>query len=544
MNNINHTIIICSNAYPPNFIGGAEIIAHNQAKELKKKGHNVIVLAGDTYSNKRQYEVYTENFEGIDIYRIRLNSENFDNNFINFKNKEVEDVFLKIIDKYNPDVVHCHNIIGLSLGIIDIAKNIGIKTIVTLHDHWGYCYKNTILKSNGKLCDDFSKCYECKKYIMDNGNKIPIKARSDYFKFILDKVDVFISPSKYLADSYIKAGIPKEKMNVIWNGIDINRYINIEKKVSSKLRFTFVGHFGKHKGVITMLEALTYIKDIDKIQINLVGDGEEKNSYINFAKKNNILKNIKFWGKVPNSEINKVYEETDVYFIASIWPENQPVSITEAFICKIPVIASKLGGNIELIEDKKEGIFFEPGNAKDLAKKLEYFIENPELISKYGINAYKKMSEFSFESQVDKIIEKYEEETINTQRDEKLTIAFYGSNMLNIVVKRIYSDLQILKIEWINEWNFKDLDIIIVLDENNVEIEFIKKIMKYKNTLIVPEKNVALKDLMIEYNCGLYYIKQENIYKYLEYLIKNKREREILQCNAYNSIFNLNKLHK
>lgn len=418
-----HTIIICSNAYPPNFIGGAEIIAHNQAKELITKGHDVVVFAGDTYSKRKLYECYKESFEGITVYRIRLNAENFDNTFINFKNQQVEEAFLKVVNIYNPDVVHCHNIIGLSLGIIDIAKNMGLKTVVTLHDHWGYCYKNTILKDEEKLCDDFTKCEECMKYITGGGIQIPLKMRRDYYKYILNKVDVFISPSKYLADSYIKAGIPKEKMNVIWNGIDVEKYNKVVKKTSRKIRFTFVGYFGKHKGVITMLKALTHIKDKDCIEINLVGEGEEKVEYINFAKKHSIINNIRFWGKVPNSEIQNVYAETDVYFIASIWPENQPVSITEALISGIPVIASDLGGNTELIVDKKDGLFFEAGNVLDLAEKVEYFIENRSLIDEYGKNGKEKMSKFSFTSQVDKILGKYDEKAIDIESNENFKIA-------------------------------------------------------------------------------------------------------------------------
>lgn len=531
-----HNIIICSNAYPPNFIGGAEIIAHNQAKALIAKGHNVVVFAGDTYSNKKQYEVYRESFEGIEVYRISLNAENFDNNFVNFKNKQIEKAFLKIVDIYNPDVVHCHNIIGLSLGIIDIAKNIGLKTVITLHDHWGYCYKNTILKDEGKLCDDFTKCEECMKYITGGEVQIPMKFRKYYFKYILNKVDVFISPSKYLAESYIKGGIPKEKMNVIWNGIDVEKYKKVVKKPSKKIRFTFVGYFGKHKGVITMLKALTHVRNKDFIEINLVGEGEEKAEYIHFAKKHDIINNIRFWGKVPNSEIQNVYAETDVYFIASIWPENQPVSITEALICGIPVIASNLGGNTELIINKKDGLLFKAGDALDLAEKIDYFIENRNLIDEYGKNGKEKMDRFSFTSQVDKILEKYNEKSIVLKSNRHLKIAFLGKKISDNILNKINYDSEIFMLDWINEFNFDDLDVVIILPNNNTPLGLIKKLMSHKIVLIVHEIDSILKDLMIKANCGIYYVNEENIHKYLEYLIENTTDRKALSSNAYEYI--------
>ncbi len=539
MNRDKNTIIICSNSYPPKFVGGAEIIAHSQAKELKKSGYNVVVFAGDTYSDKKQYKLYKEEFEGIEVYRIKLESENFANEFINFNNKFVDEAFNKIVDRYNPSVVHCHNIIGLSLGIIDIAHNKKMKTIITLHDNWGYCYKNTILKNKESICKNFNNCEECMQYITGNNVKVPIRMRQDYFKHILSKVDIFISPSKYLADNYIKAGFPKDKMNVIWNGIDIEKYENIEKKSSSKLRFTFVGYLGKHKGVITMLEALTYIKNKDVIQINIVGDGEERQTYIDFAKENNIFSNIKFWGKVPNSEIQKVYEETDVYFIASIWPENQPVSITEAFACKIPVIASNLGGNIELIEENKDGLLFEAGNARDLADKIQYFIDNRNLITSYGENAYEKINKISLSAQVNKIINKYNEELRNFVESDKMKVGFYGSYDLSNVCTNIGTNIEVYMLDWINKWDLYKLDIVVILPDYKISSTIIKKLMENGIILIVPEENYELKNLIINGNCGLYYVRKENIYEYVKYLQLNKQEKNVLSTNSKRYVSNL-----
>ncbi len=125
-------IIFCCNVYPPNFIGGAELIAHSQALELKKNGHEVIVFTGDISEFGKRHSIRREVYEGLTVFRIRLVSEDYEPEYINFYHEKVENYFKEVINSFSPDVVHFHNIIGLSLGLISIAKQRGIKTVLTL----------------------------------------------------------------------------------------------------------------------------------------------------------------------------------------------------------------------------------------------------------------------------------------------------------------------------------------------------------------------------------------------------------------------------
>ena len=516
--NKKHTIIICSNAYPPNFIGGAELIAHYQAKELVRKGHEVIVFAAETYSDFKQYHFYRDDFDGIKVYRIRLTAENFDSNYVNFFNNNIESHFTELVNKYNPTIVHCHNLIGLSIGILSIAHRRNIKTVVTLHDHWGYCYKNTILKEKDKLCIDCTKCSECMEAITGNDVYIPINIRKDYLKHILyNYVDYFISPSKYLADCYINAGFPKEKMNVIWNGIDIERFSNTNKKASDKIRLTYVGYFGRHKGIFLMLQAMKLLNN-KSIELNLVGEGEEKKSYIKYAEENGLIDQIKFWGKIPNSEIIKVYENTDIYFLASIWPENQPVSITEALATGTPVIASNLGGNKELIIDGVDGFLFEANNYRSLAEKIQTFIDNKEFISNFGLNGKRKILEYSYTNQVDKILEKYNNSFINDKQSDKIIIGICGNKVpVNLSLNEKCS---FVMLDWMRGWDYKSLSIVIILKDTVISDEQICKLLDNNVLLIVPEENQFLKQIVIKSNYGVYYINEINIIKYITYMIE------------------------
>ena len=205
-------ILICCNVYPPDFIGGAELIAHSQAKELKRAGFDVTVFTGDILEIGKRHSLRREEYEGLPVYRVRLTAEDFDPQFLNFTHKEVEEHFRTILKKISPDIVHFHNLVGLSVGLIHLAKKQGIKTVLTLHDYWGFCFKNTLLKNNNELCRDFTQCSGCREVIPGQDNRnIPMRMRQDFIAMQLEEIDAFISPSQYLADQYVIAGLPGRK---------------------------------------------------------------------------------------------------------------------------------------------------------------------------------------------------------------------------------------------------------------------------------------------------------------------------------------------
>ncbi len=280
--------------------------------------------------------------------------------------------FNRILDRYSPAIVHLHNIIGLSAGMIGRAKQSGAKVVVTLHDHWGYCFKNTILKRNTEICTDFRGCDECMPTIHDGSDRnLPIRMRTDYMAYRLGQVDAFISPSRFLAASYLKAGIPLRKMRVIWNGVDVDRLARVAKSPSDTVRFTFIGYLGEHKGIGSLLEAISHLKDPHSYRVNIVGVGHQREALEHGLKDKKFASSVHFWGRVDNRLIESVFRETDVMILPSVYPENQPVSITEAMATQTPVIASKIGGIPELIEDGVTGYLYPPGDAAELAERMQ-----------------------------------------------------------------------------------------------------------------------------------------------------------------------------
>jgi glycosyltransferase involved in cell wall biosynthesis len=405
------TILICSNVYPPNFIGGAELIAHCQAKRMSELGHRVVVFAGEPMHSGERHSLRENRYEGLPVFRVNLYPEDYSSEFVNFHHGCVEEHFERLLDRFSPDVVHMHNIIGLSTGIIYLASRRNIKTVITLHDHWGFCFKNTLIRREGEICDDYSRCRECMTYIADGHRKgIPIRMRKDYMALQFGEVNKFISPSLYLAQAYANAGVPTSKIRVVWYGVDTERLGRAVKTASEgRIRFTFIGYFGRHKGIHVLLNAVSHVKRKDRVEVNLVGEGELFEEIRAQVEGRGLSPIVNFWGKVSNDRIGEVFGHTDVFVLPSIWPENQPITITEAMATRTPVIGSRIGGIPELVQEGRTGYLFEPGDAQDLAEKMSRFIEDRARIREFGENGYAAIKDNTISRQVEKILAIYNE---------------------------------------------------------------------------------------------------------------------------------------
>ena len=420
-------ILLCSNAYPPNFIGGAELIAHYQALELKAQGYEVEVFTGDFNSNTEHYGIKTEIYEGIRVHRVKVTPDDFDAGDINFIHPHIEAHFETIVTTFKPSIVHMHNIIGLSVRLVSMAKAHNIKTVMTLHDGWGFCFKNTMMRNDGSFCQNFSECQKCQEYINDNNADIPMHIRQDYIKYLLEDIDYFISPSHYLKEQYVKAGFDTNSIIVISNGIDVEKF-KLPKIPSDKIRFTFIGYLGHHKGVKLIVEALKYIKKRENILVTIVGEGPLKEELDTYVRTHQLETYVAFKGKIDNREVPTLFRHTDVYILPSQWPENQPVTITEAFASKTPVIGTDFGGIKELVHPHTTGLLFPMGESQALAASMQFFIDNPQKITEYGENAYHFIKERDFSHQIQQLTTLYHAPLLLKYHKKPLLVAYIGDS--------------------------------------------------------------------------------------------------------------------
>jgi len=368
---------------------GSEIYAYNLAKELSKN-HEVSIFYRINNRKYKEYEIIKDTYNGLDIYKINNTLKNYLALSNIYYNEDVESRFSEILDKVKPDIAHLHHLLFLSTGIVDKLKKLKIPVIFTLHDYWLICPKGQLIRSNLDICKNPSSnnCLWCLGLSLNIKNlfkrlfnlRIRLNRKSYGPEHIYKNVDLFIAPSRYLRDKFIKFGIPKEKILYADNGINLDLFQDTGKTCSDKVRFGFIGTLIPSKGAHVAIKAFNMLKG-DKAILKIYGNPPRNNGIWDYFSRIKAVargnKNIRFMGVFDNKEIANIFKEMDVLIFPSVWEENSPLVLHEAILTKTPVLASDIGGVSELVKNAGNGFLFSPGNAKELYKHIRNIIENP-----------------------------------------------------------------------------------------------------------------------------------------------------------------------
>ena len=379
-------ILVVIHGFPPYYMAGSEVYTFNKCIELSKK-HEVMVFTRIEDEFQRPYFI-TESIEnGIKI--IRVNKPGKDYTFRSkYQDIKMAEIFKKYLKKLQPDIVHINHLSHLTTLIVDIIKKLEIPVIFTLHDFWMMCVRGQLIRDDHSLCTgpNIEKCTECnmKYFTSEMQANYEIQRWLNTLWKINKKVDLFIAPSKFLRNIYIKYGIPEEKIIYMDYGFNKDLINGIEDVPSEKIRFGFLGRIISVKGISFLIDAFNEV-DHSKAELNIYGKLPRSSIYLKKRCENSA---IHFKRGYNYKNISKVLSNIDILVVPSIWYENSPLVIHEAFVANKPVITSNLGGMSELVKHEKNGLLFEHGNVVDLREKLNIFIENPNLIEKYSQKTY------------------------------------------------------------------------------------------------------------------------------------------------------------
>jgi glycosyltransferase involved in cell wall biosynthesis len=230
--------------------------------------------------------------------------------------------------------------------------------------------------------------------------------------YIVTKVDSFIAISQEIADGLKNDGVHTEKIVNIPNFIDTEKFYPVSSQkrhifkdvlsLNKEKIINFTGRIVERKGVEILVRAFAKNRGL-LISSNLiiVGIGPEESKIRNLLVELDIADNVRFIGQVANVE--ELYQLSDIFVLPS-YAEGMPNALLEAMACGLPVIASRIGGVVDVVEEGKTGILFEPGNVAELSSALKRLLEDGALRRKLGAEARKTIIEkFS----IDKVAYEY-----------------------------------------------------------------------------------------------------------------------------------------
>lgn len=207
-------------------------------------------------------------------------------------------------------------------------------------------------------------------------------------KFILTgiKYDAQIS----VTSAFLKIKNINKKPVMIPNGVDTQKFSKIKVSKYQKPTILWVGRFDPVKRVEDLIYASKILSQKFKnLQVLLVGYGYQEKKLKELASDLK-LKNIKFMGHKNDSELATIYKKSHVFALPSS-SEGQPLTILEAQASSLPVVATRVGGIPEIVEDKKTGILVQPNNVKELSEAIAKVLKGK---NNYGQNGLKFVKRF------------------------------------------------------------------------------------------------------------------------------------------------------
>ena len=427
-------VLFVSHRFPPRFTAGTEAYAYNLSMRMKAR-HELQVFYTDKRVSLPQYQVLEEETTGIPT-RVMINNLCYDHFGETFSNPRAERAFGRVLDQFQPDLVHIHHLMYSSLKIPGLVAAQGIPVVMTLHDFYLACPRGgRLMLPDGALCPgpEPGRCGDClsafkyrqsgserrmisvlaglrtlfradltplayclrdKVFKKDLGQGIlgpfqgdpvheisPFLAeRKEVVRSLFSAVDYFMTPSQTVGDGLVEAGLPREKLHLWKYGIDLEPFEQTDRPV--RRRPPVVGYFGTlmpHKGVHVLVEAAASLAP-GKVKVVIRGSQDENPDYVRSLKAAARGADIEFKPGFSRAEVGRAFSQVDLLVVPSLWLENSPVVIQEAFAAACPVITSDKGGMGELVTHDKNGALFPMGDARALAGLLQEVGDHPHRI--------------------------------------------------------------------------------------------------------------------------------------------------------------------
>lgn len=403
-------ILMLTQFYSP-LVGGGAIQARSLSIELVARGHDVAVV---TLWHQGQAEFELD--RGIRVYRVRSSMGRLPWLFGNrgreyaspFPDPEVTLALRHIIMDEQPEIIHAHN--WLVHSFLPLKVWSGARLVVTLHSYDLACPKTTLLH-HGVCCHGpgLKKCLGCAAQDYGVAKGIPIVLSHRLMRPIMRSlVDTFLPVSHAAAAGN---GLPADNMpfQVIPNFLpsdvgapagDVDTYLS---QLPAEDYLLFVGALNPLKGVDVLLRAYAGLTNAPPLV--LIGYQNTEWSILNIGCPENVYV-FKNW---PRDAIMQALRRSIMTLAPSVVPETFGMVVMEAMWAGRPVIASRIGGMVDLVADGETGLLVKPGDPDALRGAIERLLGNPELRNRMGLAALRRVAEFQASTVVSRIEQAYQQ---------------------------------------------------------------------------------------------------------------------------------------
>jgi glycosyltransferase involved in cell wall biosynthesis len=399
------SVLIMTHSHPRETRGGAEIAALALFQALKSRSAKAWFLGcAGPKSEVRVGATLTQPY-GPDDYLYHPGAE-FD--YFKFANSDSNfpKALGKLVSELRPDIIHSHHFSRFGVESFSVIKRHSptTKIVLSLHEFLAICnhHGQMVKTKTMHLCEreSYSACAACFPHL----GARDFFLRKRYIQTFFADVDLFISPSHFLAKRFREWGLPDSKLVVIENMPPANstetvaatdtaparvpssrrsRVVAPAVEPDRPLRFGFFGQMSPLKGITVLIEAAKYLNkmEVSGATIEIFGDYSNQPPAFQESVKEALTEagqSVVYHGAYDNRDVNRLMTRMDAIIVPSTWWENSPVVIQEAFTNGKPVICSDIGGMAEKVTPGVNGFYFAVGQPISLARVIMDIVDNPD----------------------------------------------------------------------------------------------------------------------------------------------------------------------
>ena len=376
-------ILYMSHYFPPE-VNAPALRVSEMASRWADSGHDVTILTGfpnhpsgiipDEYKGMKRLVTKYKNLKVVRTYQYAAPNKGFVKRIMNYLSFMFSSILLGTSKVGKPDIVIATSpqfFVAVAGYIMSRIKR--CKYVFEIRDVWP-----EEIVAVGAI-----------------KNKAIIKSLEAIEMFLYHKADLLVAVAQGTIDLLSERGIPKEKMVLYPNGVNIEHFQNApdatklrkELGIDDKFVVSYVGTHGMAHRLEDLLETAKNLETHKDIHFLFVGDGAEKKKLVQMANEMN-LKNVIFHDQVSHERIVEFYKATDLFMVplrkAKLFTKNIPSKIYEIMVVKKPILISTEGESRKLVEMAGAGLSCTPENVSEMTEKILYLYKNKELCQKMG----------------------------------------------------------------------------------------------------------------------------------------------------------------
>jgi len=300
--------------------------------------------------------------------------------------RRTADEVSQLAREFRPDVIHAHNTFALvSASLYWAGARAGVPVVQTLHNFRLLCVQAMLLRE-GRVCEDCvgrlpwrgvtRRCY--RRSAVQSAALAAMLGLHRSLGTYRDKIARYIALNDFCRTKFIEGGLPAARIAVKPNFVDLPQPFEGPRRGA-----LFVGRLAPEKGIDTLLGAL---RELPGVTIDVIGTGPDEHKLARHPQ-------VRFLGWRPPEEVYARMRGASYLVMPSIWYENFPRTLVEAFACGLPVVASRLGALPELVRHGSTGLLVDAGSADDLARHMAWAESFPDKMRAIGARARQRYEE-------------------------------------------------------------------------------------------------------------------------------------------------------